>query len=191
MNKVVSLCFVFFLFLNVVSAQKEATYKVGAIGFYNFENLCDIEDDPDIKDEEFTPTGGKQYTAALYQEKQDHLARVVKEIATDVTPDGLALLGVSEVENRKVLEDFVKNPQIKDRNYQIVHFDSPDERGIDVGLLYNPKYFSVDTAVTYPLVIYRGEERDYTRDVLLVSGQFDGEPIHVLVNHWPSRGGGA
>jgi endonuclease/exonuclease/phosphatase family metal-dependent hydrolase len=102
------------------------------------------------------------------------------------------LLGVSEIENRLVLEDLVAQPLLKSRNYQIVHFESPDERGIDVGLLYQPKYFTVTSAQSIPVMIMENDTsgRDFTRDVLYVSGKFDGEPLHVLVNHWPSRSGG-
>lgn len=166
-------------------------YKVGAIGFYNFENLFDTEDDPEIRDEEFTPNGRRRWTEELYNEKLGNMAKVVSDMATELTPDGISVLGVCEIENRKVLEDFVKHPLVADRNYKIVHYDSPDERGIDVALLYNPKYFTVTRSKTYPVMLYKGSgERDFTRDVLLVSGIFDGEPIHVMVNHWPSRSGG-
>lgn len=182
------LFFSLFLSLQAVAQQQ---YKVGVIGFYNFENLFDTLDAPDVRDEEFTPSGSNAWDTKKYLEKLHNLSRVVSELGTQVTPDGVAVLGVSEVENRKVLEDFVQQPLIKDRNYQIVHHDSPDERGIDVALLYNPKYFKVLGTRVMPLMIYRDNgERDFTRDVLLVSGLFDGEPIHVMVNHWPSRSGG-
>jgi len=171
-----------------LAAQQE--YKVGAVGFYNFENLFDTIDTEDVRDTEFTPAGEKLWDSERYQTKLDHLAKVVEELGTDVTPDGLAVLGVSEVENRSVLEDFVAHPLIKDRDYQIVHEDSPDERGIDVALLYNPKYFELDTFQNLFVELYRDGEPDYTRDVLVVSGKFDGEPMHFLVNHWPSRSGG-
>lgn len=172
-------------------SYSQQQYKVGAIGFYNFENLFDTLDAPDIRDEEFTPSGSNVWNTEKYLAKLHNLSRVVSELATDITPDGVSILGVSEVENRKVLEDFVGQPLVRDRNYQIVHHDSPDERGVDVALLYNPKYFKLLGARAMPLVIYRENgERDFTRDVLLVSGLFDGEPMHIMVNHWPSRSGG-
>ncbi|MCA9458490.1 MAG: hypothetical protein KC587_17620 [Nitrospira sp.] len=172
-------------------ADAQHQYKVGIIGFYNFENLFDTLDAPDIRDEEFTPSGSNLWNTEKYQVKLHNLARVVSELGTQITPDGVSILGVSEVENRKVLEDFVQQPAIKDRNYQIVHHDSPDERGIDVALLYNPKYFKLLGTKAMPLVIYRDSgERDFTRDVFLVSGLYDGELIHIMVNHWPSRSGG-
>ncbi|MCB0557965.1 MAG: endonuclease/exonuclease/phosphatase family protein [Lewinellaceae bacterium] len=179
------------LLLLCLQAGAQQQYKVGAIGFYNFENLFDTLDAPDVRDEEFTPAGRNVWDTQKYLEKLQNLSRVVSELATDITPDGVSILGVAEVENRKVLEDFVQQPLVKGRNYQIVHHDSPDERGIDVALLYNPKYFKVLGAKAMPLLIYRDNgERDFTRDVLLVSGLYDGEPLHIMVNHWPSRSGG-
>ncbi|MBK8493366.1 MAG: hypothetical protein IPL49_21425 [Saprospirales bacterium] len=184
---------IIFLFLGVTISvfAQEKSYKVGCIGFYNFENLFDTLDTPDVSDTEFTPDGPKRYGTAIYTEKLSHLAEVVSQLGTELTPDGVALLGVAEVENRKVLEDFASQAQVKDRNYQIVHYDSPDGRGIDVALLYNPKYFEVLSSRTIPMGSYEsnGVVR-FTRDILFVSGLFDGELIHILVNHWPSRSGG-
>ena len=182
------LCLSLFLSFPLIAQQQ---YKVGAIGFYNFENLFDTLDAPDIRDTEFTPSGRNVWDTKKYQAKLQNLSQVVSELAKDISPDGVAILGVAEVENRKVLEDFVKEPKVKARNYQIVHQDSPDERGIDVALLYNPKYFELQGFKAMPLIIYRdNDEQDFTRDVLLVSGLYDGEPMHFLVNHWPSRSGG-
>lgn len=85
----------------------------------------------------------------------------------------------------------MKQPEIAKQNYNIIHYDSPDLRGIDVGLLYQPKYFTVTNSKALPVLIYNEDgSRIYTRDVLLVSGIFDGDTLHVLVNHWPSRRGG-
>ncbi len=184
------LFFLFFLLTPLfISAQQQ--YKVGCIGFYNFENLFDTENDPAINDEEFTPDGANRYTPEIYQEKLGNLARVVSELGTDLTPDGVSILGVAEIENRKVLEDFSRHPLVKDRDYQIVHYDSPDRRGIDVALIYQPKYYKVTSSRPIPLLIYEDDSsRVYTRDILFVSGLYDGEPLHVLVNHWPSRRGG-
>lgn len=174
-----------------LTAQKQ-TYKVGLIGFYNVENLFDTIDTPDVLDTEFTPGGIKGYTPAVYAEKLQNLSRVISELGTELSPDGVALLGVAEIENRKVLEDLVVQPALAKRNYQIVHYDSPDRRGVDVGLLYNPKYFTVTESRAVPLMIYEDDDttRIYTRDILLVGGEFDGEKMFVMVNHWPSRRGG-
>lgn len=181
----------FFFFLSLPFLSHAQQYKVACVGFYNLENLFDTEDDPTIRDEEFLPNGRRNWTDEIYQDKLKNLSRVISELGTELTPDGAAILGVSEVENRKVLEDLVKQPAIAARNYQIVHYDSPDERGIDVGLIYQPKYFTVTGSRAIPLIIYDDDgERNFTRDVLHVSGILDGDPLHVLVNHWPSRSGG-
>ncbi|MBN2174105.1 MAG: endonuclease/exonuclease/phosphatase family protein [Bacteroidales bacterium] len=169
--------------------QEEKTFKIACIGFYNLENLFDTVLDADLYNNvEFTPEGPNQWTSARYHEKLNHMAFVISQIATDITPDGPALLGVSEIENRRVLEDLVKEESIRDRNYQIVHYDSPDARGVDVGLLYQPKYFKVTNSKSYKLNM--DDSRFKTRDQLVVSGLLDGEMIHVIVNHWPSRRGG-
>jgi hypothetical protein len=178
------------LFLSYrIYSQEEKTFKVACIGFYNLENLFDTILDPDLYNNvEFTPEGPNLWTSDRYHEKLEHMAFVISQIATDVTPDGPALLGVSEIENRRVLEDLVKEESIRDRNYQIVHYDSPDYRGVDVGLLYHPNYFEVTNSKSYMLRLEDSTFR--TRDQLIVSGWLDGEKIHVIVNHWPSRRGG-
>ncbi len=172
-------------------AQKD-NYAVAAIGFYNLENLFDTLDSPTTNDADFLPTGRLLWNSEKYWSKQANMAKVISLLATDKTPDGVALLGVAEVENRAVLEDLVAQPALKSRQYQVVHFDSPDERGIDVGLLYQPKYFQPTHSEALPVLIEEKDTsgRDFTRDVLYVAGMFYGEPLHVLVNHWPSRSGG-
>lgn len=176
-------------FVNAQEGQKQ--YKVACVGFWNFENLFDTKDNANVRDSEFTPNGSKNYTKKVYKEKQSNLAEVVSQLGTDMTPDGPAILGVCEIENKGVLEDFVSQKKMEKFNYSIVHYDSPDKRGIDVALLYQPKYFEVTASQNIPLMIYEDKgDRIFTRDVLFVSGLFDGEPMHVFVNHWPSRSGG-
>lgn len=172
--------------------QTSDAFQIGLIGFYNLENLFDTIDSPDTNDAEFTPGGANAWTGKLYAEKQGNMARVISEIGVNLSPDGLSILGVAEIENRLVLEELVAQPAISRRNYQIVHYDSPDQRGIDVGLLYNPKYYKVTESRAVPLMVYEpgDSSRIYTRDVLVVGGLYLGEPLYVLVNHWPSRRGG-
>lgn len=181
------------LFLGLASlglyAQEKQAYKVGLVGFYNLENLFDTINDPNTNDGEFTPGGANQWSTEKYLAKLHNMAEAISTIGTDWSPDGVAVLGVSEIENRIVLEDLVAQPEIKDRNYQIVHYDSPDRRGVDVGLIYNPKYFKLTSSKSYPTVV-PGDPEFFTRDQLLVSGLFDGEPMHFIVMHWPSRAGG-
>ncbi|MFN0013676.1 MAG: endonuclease, partial [Saprospiraceae bacterium] len=126
------------LFLSLPLSAQKAKFEIAAIGFYNLENLFDTLDNPVINDEDFLPTGRLLWDSTKYWSKQANMAKVISLLATDKTPDGVALLGVCEIENRIVLEDLVAQPALQARNYQIVHHDSPDERGIDVGLLYQP-----------------------------------------------------
>lgn len=167
-------------------------YKVAAIGFYNLENLFDTLDSPTTNDADFLPNGRLLWNTEKYVSKEANMAKVISQLATDITPDGVAILGVAEVENRKVLEDLVAQPTLQDRHYEIVHYESPDERGIDVGLLYQPKYFTLTGSRAFPVQLKdpKTGEPDFTRDVLYATGTFDGEQIHIMVGHWPSRRGG-
>ena len=139
-----------------------------------------------VNSEEFTPQGKREWTSARYHEKLSHMAFVISKIAMDETPDGLAVCGVCEVENRGVLDDLVKEASIKDRDYQIVHFDSPDRRGIDVALLYQAKFFKVVNVAKHRLTM-EGDSSFRSRDQLVVSGLLNGDEITFIVNHWPSR----
>ena len=180
------------LFLNSLSNNAQKEYEVACVGFYNLENLFDTIADPDtnkILQEEFTPTGGNNWDSKKYNEKMGNMARVISEMGLESTPDGPAVLGVAEIENRLVLEDLVKQKAIAKRDYQIVHYESPDRRGIDVGFLYQPKYFKFISSDSYELKI-EGDDRFASRDQLLVTGEMLGEKMHFIVCHWPSRRGG-
>jgi hypothetical protein len=169
----------------------QVEYKVACIAFYNFENLFDTIDSPDTDDFEFTPYGPNAYNSKVYYEKLGNLSKVIGEVGTAYTPDGPAILGVCEIENRSVLEDFVKQPAVASRGYEILHQDSKDGRGVDVGLLYQPKYFTPDTTFYYSLPTNdAGDSAKYSRDILFTIGYLDGELIGISVNHWPSRRGG-
>lgn len=170
-------------------SQGDKSYKVACIGFYNLENLFDTEDDTTIRDEDFTPKGQYAWGAEKYQNKLTNMAHVIADLGTSVSPDGCAVLGVCEVENKKVLEDLVAEEKIKDRAYKIIHYDSPDRRGIDVGFLYQEKYFKPTNSVSHQLNFQ--SDPDYkTRDQLVVSGEMDGDKVSFIVAHWPSRSGG-
>lgn len=172
------------------STIAQEKYKIITIGFYNLENLFDTQDDPSINDEEFLPEGTRAWTTDKYEEKLANMAYVISQIGIEENPSGLSILGVSEIENKRVLEDLTHQAILKERNYQIVHFDSPDLRGVDVGLIYNPLHFEPISSVAIPLELMDNGKRRYTRDILYVKGKLDSDTIHVLVNHWPSRGGG-
>lgn len=181
---------IFTLFLTTQAfCQKQ--YKVAIIGFYNLENLYDTIDNPIVNDDEFTPDGVRSYNGTIYKDKLGKLASVIAQMGAEVNPDGPAILGVAEIENDTVLQDLVKHPLIRNRNYKIVHYDSKDLRGVDVALLYNPKYFTVTESNKLFVALPEGAKTSfYTRDVLWVKGKLDGETVYVCVNHWPSRLGG-
>ena len=170
-------------------AQNDKQYKVGCIAFYNIENLFDTINQPGVIDEEFLPESTIQWNTKKYFEKLDRISEVISKIGTDLTPDGPAIIGLSEIENRIVLDDLVAQEHLRRQNYQIVHYDGPDLRGVDCALLYNPKYFTVTNSESKRLII-PGMEMFFTRDQLVVSGMFDGEMMHFIVNHWPSRRSG-
>lgn len=175
-----------------IHAGLSAQGKLGvyATAFYNLENLWDTEDDPNNKgDDDFTPNGAYHWTQDKYEKKLHNIATVIAQLAKEYCPAGPAIIGISEVENRRVLEDLVKTEPIASVGYEIVHFESPDHRGIDVAALYNPKLFTLKSATKYPYVNPDAPDLR-TRDQLLVSGTLVGEPFHMIVNHWPSRYGG-
>lgn len=173
--------------------DKSKQYEACVVGFYNLENLFDTLVDPDttlILQDDFTPNGPKHWNTEKFEMKMANLDEVLSKVATDVAPDGYALLGVGEVENKSVLEELAKQPKIANRNYQVVHHDGPDHRGIDVALLYNPKYFEYEAHKSIHL-IFDGETKPSSRDQLLVSGKLLGEQVYIVVAHWPSKRGGA
>ncbi len=181
------IAFALFIF-NSPELQAQKIHQV-SIGFYNLENLFDTIDTPNVKDSEFTPSAAKKWNTKKYYEKLDHMAQAISKIALDQTPEGLAIVGLSEVENRAVVEDLIERPALKSRNYKIAHFDSPDKRGIDVALIYQADLFQMESSFHFPLQI-DSLPNFYTRDQLLVNGKLLGEEVHLLVNHWPSRYGG-
>lgn len=189
MKRTIIVVFLTSCFFSVFGQKKE--YKPVIVGFYNLENLYDTVDNPIKDDEEFLPNGPRNYNTAIYTDKLNKLATVISQIGIEINPDGPAILGVAEVENDTVLKDLVSQKLIEKRNYKIVHYDSKDIRGVDVGLLYNPKYFKPEASDKL-FVQLPGGSKDayYTRDILWVKGKLDGETIHVYVNHWPSRSGG-
>lgn len=167
----------------VTSTEKNDTSLV--IGFYNVENLFDTTNDPTKNDEDFTPQGKLQWDDARYQTKLQHIAQVM-----DSLPGALPVaMGVCEIENRAVLEDLIRQPLLASGQYGIVHQDSPDERGIDVALLYRKDLAQVQSSEFITVALPTPND-PYTRDILYCVLRIKGEDLHVFVNHWPSRGGG-
>ncbi|MBF4471697.1 endonuclease/exonuclease/phosphatase family protein [Flavobacterium sp. HJJ] len=209
-------CLILFLLFSKNSAQTKA-FVIHTVAFYNFENCYDTINDPIINDEDWTPAGTQHWDTKKYRQKLENLARVLSEIGTSENPNSPTFIGGAEIENQTVLEDLIKQPKLIDKDYGIIHFDSPDKRGIDVALLYQKKQFQPTSYVNIPLYMYKNEQphkeaqkeetpedfetedviqvsaknhRIYTRDQLLVTGFLNGEEIHIIVNHWPSRSGG-
>lgn len=179
--------FSFFTFLTAFS-QKE--YQIRTLAFYNLENLFDTINDID-KQDEFSPIMQfKGNRSKVYWDKIEKLSDVISQIGKDKTRTSPAILGVCEVENEAVLQDLVKSEKLKKSRYGIIHFDSPDKRGIDVALLYQQRYFRPIHYEIFNPNIYLENKKIYTRDILLVTGYLDDELIHIIVNHWPSRRGG-
>lgn len=179
----------------VQSQEKEEKkeYLIRTIAFYNIENLFDTENDPFTYDDDRTPVGKDAWTPEKYEDKLKKISRVLSVIGTETSKFPPAVIGLSELENLKVLEDLVAQELIKKFNYQIIHYDSPDRRGIDVALIYQKEFFTPFNSQSRRLLIYDFEDpskRVFTRDQLVVSGHFEGEPMHFIVNHWPSRSGG-
>jgi len=148
------------------------------IAFWNVENLFDLEDDPLKSDEEFALGGRKGVTQKIYDLKLAHCAEVLADLNADI-------VGLCEVENRFVLEEL--NREFTGRNYKIVHFESPDRRGIDCALFYDQKAVKVLNSKAIKNRLSSGKP---TRDILYVKGEFAGEDLHIFVNHWPSNYGG-
>jgi predicted extracellular nuclease len=152
------------------------------IAFYNVENLFDTIDHPLVIDEEFLPDGANKWSNVRYQQKLQNISKIIARMNPDI-------IGLCEIENRTVLEDLVKHPNLAGKRYQIAHIDMDDARGVDVALLYRPSVFK-------PFLIKKIAIKDpaepafKTRDILWVKGLFNKDTLHVAVNHWPSRRGG-
>lgn len=207
--KIRQFIWLFLVFVGISTTAQNKKFAVHTIAFYNLENFFDTVNDPKINDEDFI------YTQANYEKKIDNLARVISGLGTSESQKNAPIvLGVAEIENRRVLEDLIKHPLLINLGYGIVHFDSPDRRGIDTGFLYQKKYFQPTSYQNYALIISddmsdkkakdkeknesdtddnavdTATNRIYTRDQILMTGMLDGEEMSFIVNHWPSRRGG-
>jgi hypothetical protein len=179
------LCF-YFLFGNLNSAQAQVTI----VGFYNCENYYDTVNQAQVMDEEYLPSSDKHYSQSVYQLKTKRLASVIYALGEINQADGLAMMGMVEIENKMVLTQLVNQPLIKKYHYQFIHFDSKDARGVDVALLYHPAKFIPYQYKIYGLTDEKHFTTYATRDILYVKGKLANQKVHVLVNHWPSRRGG-
>ncbi len=178
--------FIFLLFAFIAAfAQKRGDIR---IMFYNCENFFDTYDDPDKWDEQFTPLGEKHWTYSKYKTKLYHIAKVITAVGGWQPPE---IVGLCEVENRAVLEDLLNNSPLSVQGYKIIHYESPDRRGIDVAMLYQPSKFKPDTSYPIHVRFPQSLGGKPTRDILYVRGRDKwNDTLHVFVNHWPSRFGG-
>lgn len=182
-------------------AQKKGEKSSGqvmvfGVAFYNLENLFDTINNNGKYDLEYSPAGARQWDGQKYWSKIHNLARCISSMTDAKTPNGPAVIGVSEIENKSVLDDLVREVDNQLRaagkqpwNLQVVHHDSPDRRGVDVSCLYNPRQFRfID--VTNTTLRIPDYESFRTRDQMCVTGIMGGDTVSVIVNHWPSRLGG-
>jgi len=181
-----------FLFVFASCESQDKKFKIHSIAFYNLENLFDTINDP-LKLDEYSPIMElKANRSEVYKKKLHNMTKVLSDIGKDVTKNTPVIIGVCEIENKSVLEDIVNHSNLIEKNYGIIHFDSPDARGIDVAMLYQKQIFTPFSLKSYELKIYddQNQKRVKTRDQLVVSGELEGDEIHIIVNHWPSRRGG-
>lgn len=188
MKKLVLFCVILF-FISSFGIAKEKQYQVFGVAFYNLENLFDTINNNGEYDLEFSPQGARQWNGDKYKSKLNNLAYAISQMTSQITPMGPALIGVSEIENKSVLDDLVRTGPLKPWHLQVVHHDSPDLRGVDVALLYNPRFFKVLNVTNHKLTL--PEDTTFkTRGQMSVTGLLGGEKVSVIVNHWPSRLGG-
>jgi len=185
---------IFFVSLFIISgsiAQESKTYKIRTVAFYNLENLFDTVNDSLTFDDDRTPEGKDNWTSERYNHKINNMSKVLSEIGSPDNQTSPDIIGLCELENNQVVKDLITHTNLRAKDYGIIHFDSPDERGIDVALIYKKAVFLPTSFSSHRLLLTNSENfRDYTRDQLVVGGQMDGEEIHFIVNHWPSRSGG-
>lgn len=179
------------LFCLSSAAQKK--YNVYAVGFYNLENLFDTCHDVGKNDYQFLPNGSYKWNGLKYSHKLHNMARALSDMGTTMLPGvGCSVIGVSEVENDKVLTALCAQPELSKRGYRFCHVEGPDRRGVDCALLYNPSLFTVKGVRLYPYIPTEKQDTAYrTRGFLAVSGELAGEHVVIIVNHLPSRFAGS
>ena len=176
------------LLIAAPTKSQERKLMVHAVAFYNLENLFDTTHDPGKIDYDFLPSGSYHWDDNKYQNKLANMAKVLCDLGTDKLPYGASIIGTVEVENDKVLDDLMAQPNMQQRGYKYIHFEGPDKRGVDCALIYNPKAFHVKNAFHKPYVYEDGDTSRQTRPYLCVQGTLAGDNLTVVVCHWPSRG---
>lgn len=186
MKLLVSLLAILLINLNIYPQNKQKD-EFFSIVFYNVENLFDTVNDPDIEDDEFTPGGSKKWDIEKYSKKLKDLSEVFYSTNKKELPE---IIGLCEVENKKVLKDLIATKKLRRGNYKIVHKNSRDTRGIDAALLYRPDQFRYITHKSIP-INFRYDTVDALRSILYVKGKSsENQLFHFFVNHWKSRSGG-
>lgn len=181
---VLSVCLAWLLLPTVLQAQQNAYQRVA---FYNLENLFHPDNDSLTTDGEFTPEGRRNWSYYRYHEKLNHMAKAILSIGEWQAP---SIVGLAEVENHQALQDLINTDVLKKLNYKIVHFESPDRRGIDVGMIYRDDRFTPIVSKPIPIKI-PSDPNFVTRDILYCKGTFNhSDTVHLFFCHWPSRYGG-
>lgn len=178
--------FCLLVFATSYGKAQEKKFALYSVAFYNLENLFDTIHDTGKNDYEYLPDGTNKWNTMKYTSKLKNMSEVLGQIATDKLPMGPALIGLSEVENRRVLVDLLKQPALKGRGYEFIHYEGLDKRGIDCAFLYNPRLFQLEESVLLPY-IYINDTTSATRGFLVAGGKMAGEHVYAIVNHWPSR----
>lgn len=178
--------------LPVLTFGQKKNIGVYAVGFYNLENLFDTIHDDGKNDYEFLPNGTNKWTGMKYFAKLKNMSKVLSEIGTDMLPKvGASVIGVSEIENSRVMTDLVNQPSLKAKNMQFIHIEGPDRRGVDCALIYNPRFFTPEKSFLQPYVYDIQDSARRTRGFLTVQGKLAGDDVTFIVCHWPSRFAGS
>lgn len=178
------LCSVLLLSVTCTKKKKELPANHFSIAFYNIDNLYDTVNDTDHNDNDFTPSGKYGWTESRYKAKLENMAKVISQLADNSSPD---ILGVCELENRKAFESLLDEKELKGK-YGIAHFDSPDERGVDVALAYDKHKFRLIQSDKINVALSKNS-KDRTRDQLCVTLLLNAskDTFHVYICHFPSR----
>ncbi|WP_053404635.1 endonuclease/exonuclease/phosphatase family protein [Persicobacter sp. CCB-QB2] len=185
----VRLSILMLLFLGGVSFgyAQQGEFNVYNVAFYNVENLFDVINDPNKNDEDFLPDGDYKWTQKRYELKLSQMANVISKLGAAKAGGPPVICGIAEVENEQCLRDLIARPPLSDYPYEVVLVEGPDKRGVDVGLIYRTDLFKVEKFHARELWINNAYKGFATRNQLVVEGEMAGEPLAVLVNHWPSR----
>jgi len=178
---------VFCALLLTAAMAVKAQLQCHAVCFYNLENLFDTAHDYGKADYDFLPDGSNHWTKNRYENKLKNMAQVLSDLGTDKLSYGASIIGVSEVENSRALDDLMAEPCMKERGFKYVHKEGPDGRGVDCALIYNPKAFHITKSFLKPFVYEKNEDERPTRSFLCVQGKLAGDNLTVIVCHWPSR----